>query len=90
LADDLGQDYSMLSKLFSEKKERQLPIILLLKIERAKALLLYNEMTLSEIAIQLNYSSVAHLSSQFKKNHGLYPTQFKQLKDNTRKQIDGL
>jgi hypothetical protein len=45
LADDLGQDYSMLSKLFSEKKERQLPI-LLLKIERAKALLLYNEMTL--------------------------------------------
>jgi AraC-like DNA-binding protein len=57
----------MLSKLFSEK-ERQLPIILLLKIERA--LLLYNEMTLSEIAIQLNYSSVAHLSSQFKKNHG--------------------
>jgi hypothetical protein len=51
LADDLGQDYSMLSKLFSEKKERQLPIILLLKIERA-ALLLYNEMTLSEIAIQ--------------------------------------
>jgi AraC-like DNA-binding protein len=71
----------MLSKLFSEKKERQLPIILLLKIERAKALLLYNEMTLSEIAIQLNYSSVAHLSSQF--NHGLYPTKFKQLKDNT-------
>jgi AraC-like DNA-binding protein len=71
----------MLSKLFSEKKERQLPIILLLKIERAKALLLYNEMTLSEIAIQLNYSSVAHLSSQFKKNHGLYPYQFKQLKD---------
>jgi hypothetical protein len=48
LADDLGQDYSMLSKLFSEKKERQLPIILLLKIERAKALLLYNEMTLSD------------------------------------------
>jgi AraC-like DNA-binding protein len=89
LADDLGQDYSMLSKLFSEKKERQLPIILLLKIERAKALLLYNEMTLSEIAIQLNYSSVAHLSSQFKKITG-YLLQFKQLKDNTRKQIDGL
>jgi AraC-like DNA-binding protein len=59
----------MLSKLFSEKKERQLPIILLLKIERA-TLLLYNEMTLSEIAIQLNYSSVAHLSSQFKKITG--------------------
>jgi AraC-like DNA-binding protein len=88
LADDLGQDYSMLSKLFSEKKERQLPIILLLKIERAKALLLYNEMTLSEM-IQLNYSSVAHLSSQFKIT-GYTPTQFKQLKDNTRKQIDGL
>jgi AraC-like DNA-binding protein len=55
----------------------------------AKALLLYNEMTLSEIAIQLNYSSVAHLSSQFKKITG-YTYQFKQLKDNTRKQIDGL
>jgi AraC-like DNA-binding protein len=87
LADDLGQDYSVKQAVF-RKEERQLPIILLLKIERAKALLLY-EMTLSEM-IQLNYSSVAHLSSQFKKNHGLYPTQFKQLKDNTRKQIDGL
>jgi AraC-like DNA-binding protein len=90
LADDLGQDYSMLSKLFSEKEGATIALFLLLKkIERAKALLLYNEMTLSEIAIQLNYSSVAHLSSQLK-NHGYTPTQFKQLKDNTRKQIDGL
>jgi AraC-like DNA-binding protein len=86
LADDLGQDYSMLSKLFSEKKERQLPIILLLKIERAKALLLYNEMTLSEIAIQLNYSSVAHLSSQFKKKSG-YTLPIQAIKDNTRNRL---
>jgi AraC-like DNA-binding protein len=60
LADDLGQDYSMLSKLFSEKEGATIAhYFIAQKIERAKALLLYNEMTLSEIAIQLNYSSVA-------------------------------
>jgi AraC-like DNA-binding protein len=91
LAEDLGQDYSMLSKLFSEKEGATIAhYFIAQKIERAKALLLYNEMTLSEIAIQLSYSSVAHLSSQFKKITGYTPTQFKQLKDNTRKQIDGL
>jgi AraC-like DNA-binding protein len=91
LASDLGQDYSMLSKLFSEKEGSTIAhYFIAQKIERAKELLLYNEMTLSEIAIQLNYSNVAHLSNQFKKTTGYSPTQFKQLKENTRKQIDGL
>jgi AraC-like DNA-binding protein len=72
LADDLGQDYSMLSKLFSEKKERHCPLFYCSKLN-AKALLLYNEMTLSEIAIQLNYSSVAHLVNS-KKITGYTPT----------------
>jgi AraC-like DNA-binding protein len=91
LAADLGQDYSMLSKLFSEKEGSTIAhYFIAQKIERAKELLLYNEMTLSEIAIQLNYSNVAHLSNQFKKTTGYSPTQFKQLKENTRKQIDGL
>jgi AraC-like DNA-binding protein len=79
LADDLGQDYSMLSKLFSEKEGATIAhYFIAQKIERAKALLLYNEMTLSEM-IQLNYG-VAHLSSQFKKNHGLYPYSIQAIK----------
>jgi AraC-like DNA-binding protein len=91
LSDDLRQDYSMLSKLFSEKEGITIEhYFIAQKIERAKELLIYNEMTLSEIAVQLNYSNVAHLSNQFKKTTGLSPTRFKQLKDNTRKQIDGL
>jgi AraC-like DNA-binding protein len=80
LADDLGQDYSMLSKLFFRKEGATIAhYFIAQKIERAKALLLYNEMTLSEIAIQLNYSSVAHLSSQLK-NHGLYPYSIQAIK----------
>jgi AraC-like DNA-binding protein len=91
LADDLKQDYSTLSKLFSENEGATIAhYFIVQKIERVKELLLYNEMNLSEIAIQLNYSNVAHLSNQFKKTTGYTPTQFKQLKDNTRKQIDGL
>jgi len=58
------------------------------KIERVKELLVYDELTLSEIAYQLNYSSVAHLSNQFKKVTGLTPSFFKQIKDNKRKSLD--
>jgi len=91
LSDNLLQDYSMLSKLFSEKEGATIEhYFIAQKIELAKELLLYNEMTLSEIAIQLNYSNVAHLSNQFKKITGFTPTQFKFLKDNRRKQIDDL
>jgi len=63
---------------------------LLKKIEKVKELLMYKELTLSEIAIKLNYSDVAHLSNQFKKITGVTPTHFKQLKENNRLQIDGL
>ncbi|WP_083380348.1 helix-turn-helix domain-containing protein [Flavobacterium frigoris] len=91
LATDLRQDYSILSKLFSEKEGATIEhYFIAQKIERAKELLIYNEMTLSEIAFQLNYSNVAHLSNQFKKTTGFTPTHFKQLKDKMRKQIDGL
>lgn len=91
LAEDLRQDYSVLSKLFSEKERITIEhYFIIQKIERVKELLLYNEMTLSEIAFQLNYSDVAHLSNQFKKNTGFTPTQFMQLKDKMRKQIDHL
>ncbi|MFM2368227.1 MAG: hypothetical protein RL619_527, partial [Bacteroidota bacterium] len=60
------------------------------KIEKVKELLMYKELTLSEIAIKLNYSDVAHLSNQFKKITGFTPTNFKKLKENNRLQIDGL
>jgi AraC-like DNA-binding protein len=89
LADNLGQDYSILSKLFSEKEGTTIAYYFIAqKVERAKELLIYNETTLSEIAIQLNYSNVAHLSNQFKKKTGFTPTQCKQLKYHSRKPID--
>jgi AraC-like DNA-binding protein len=89
LADDLKQDYSMLSNLFSETEGVTIEhYFIAQKIEKVKELLIYNELSLSEIAFQLNYSSVAHLSNQFKKTTGITPTQFKQLKEKKRKQID--
>jgi AraC-like DNA-binding protein len=60
------------------------------KIEKVKELLMYDELTLSEISYQLNYSSVAYLSNQFKKVTGFTPTYFKHLKDKKRKQIEDL
>lgn len=91
LAEDLKQDYSALSNLFSETEGTTIEhYSIAQKIERTKELLIYNELTLSEIAIQLNYSNVAHLSNQFKKVTGFTPTHFKKLKDKKRKQIDNL
>ncbi|MGA9638456.1 helix-turn-helix domain-containing protein [Flavobacterium sp.] len=91
LVEDLKQDYSALSKLFSETEGITIEhFYILQKIERVKELLVYNELTLSEIAFQMNYSNVAHLSNQFKKVTGFTPTYFKSLKDNKRKQIDEL
>lgn len=74
----LKTNYTYLSKIFS--KVRNITIehfIILHKIERVKQMLLYNDLTLSEIALKLNYSSTAHLSAQFKKITGLTPTLFK-------------
>lgn len=81
LSEKLGYDYNYLSNLFSEVKGTTIEhYIILHKIERAKELLIYNELTLTEIAFQLHYSSVGHLSNQFKKTTGLTPSFFKNMK----------
>ncbi|MEZ7505241.1 helix-turn-helix domain-containing protein [Flavobacterium sp. Arc2] len=91
LSDELHQDYSALSKLFSEEEGATIEhYFIAQKIEKAKELLVYDEMSLSEIALYLNYSSVAHLSNQFKKVAGMTPTYFKKTEDKNRKQIDSL
>ena len=78
LARHLHQDYGYLSHFFSSVEGITIEkFIVRQKIERVKELLFYNELTLSEIAYKLNYSSVAHLSSQFKKETGMTPTAFK-------------
>jgi AraC-like DNA-binding protein len=85
----LDYDYTYLSNLFSEVKGITIQqFIIVHKIERAKELLLYNELTLTEISYKLHYSSVAHLSNQFKKVTGLTPSHFKQLKDKKRSPIE--
>jgi AraC-like DNA-binding protein len=89
LAEKLGKDYSSLSSLFSQVEGTTIEQYLIhQKIERAKELLFYDELSLSEIADQLDYSSVAHLSNQFKKVTGLTPSHFKNLKSNLRKPLD--
>ena len=81
LSEKLGYEYHYLSNLFSEVKGTTIEhYIIAHKIERAKELLIYNELTLTAIAYQLHYSSVAHLSNQFKKVTGLTPSFFKKMK----------
>lgn len=81
----LNRDYTYLANLFSEATGVTIEqSIIAHKIERVKELLLYDELNLTEIANKLNYSSVAHLSGQFKKQTGLTPTFFKQLKHKKR------
>ncbi|HTJ52089.1 MAG TPA: helix-turn-helix domain-containing protein [Cyclobacteriaceae bacterium] len=81
LSGKLKYDYNYLSNLFSEVKGTTIEhFIISHKIERAKELLIYNELTLTEIAEKLHYSNVAHLSNQFKKVTGLTPTFFKKMK----------
>lgn len=84
-------DYNYISNLFSEIEGTTIKkYFIAQKTERVKELLVYNELTLSEIADMLNYSSVAHLSSQFKKVTGLTPSHFKQIGENKRKPLDKL
>ena len=91
LAKNLNQDYNTLSNLFSEVENTTIEkYFISQKIEKVKELLVYNELSLSEIADLLNYSNVAHLSNQFKKITGFTPTYFKQLKDKKRIQIENL
>ncbi|WP_442794645.1 AraC family transcriptional regulator [Pelobium manganitolerans] len=89
LSEELHQDYSYLSNLFSEIEGITIEkYFIAQKIERVKELLVYDELSLSEIANLLNYSSVAYLSNQFKKTTGLTPSHFKQVKTNKRKPLD--
>jgi AraC family transcriptional regulator len=86
---ELGQDYQGLSTIFSSMESLTIEqYIILQKIERVKELLKYGELTLSEISYKLGYSSVQHLSSQFKKVTGFTPSQFKRLTKNTRTPLD--
>jgi AraC-like DNA-binding protein len=81
ISNKLGYDYTYLANLFSEVKGITIQqFIIIHKIEKVKELLLYDQLNLTEISYKLHYSSVAHLSSQFKKITGLTPTFFKQLK----------
>jgi AraC-like DNA-binding protein len=85
LGEKLGYDYTYLANLFSEVKGITIEKFYLThKIERVKELIVYDELNLSEIAWKLHYSSVAHLSNQFKKYTGLTPTHFKMLKNKRR------
>lgn len=85
----LNHDYSYLTHLFSEVEGTTIEkYYIAQKIEKVKELLVYDELTLSEIAFQLHYSSVAHLSNQFKKVTGLTPTHFKNIRDQKRKSLD--
>ena len=91
ISEKLNYDYTYLSNLFSEVKGITLQqFIIIHKIEKAKELLLYDEMNLTQISYKLHYSSVAHLSNQFKKVTGLSPSQFKNLKDRKRNSIEDL
>lgn len=91
LSRELHHDYSSLSKLFSETEGITIEkYFIAQKIEKVKELLLYDELTLSEIAYQMDYSSVAYLSSQFKRQTGLTPSFFKNMKSAKRKNIEDI
>lgn len=89
--EELHHDYNYLSNLFSEIEGTTIEkYFIAQKIEKVKELLVYDELSLSEIAFRLNYSSVAYLSNQFKKVTGLTPSHFKQVKEDKRKPLDKL
>lgn len=89
LSSKLHHDYNYLSNLFSEVEGVTIEkYFIAQKIERVKELLVYDELSLSEIAFLLNYSSVAYLSNQFKKVTGLTPSHFKQIRADKRKPLD--
>ncbi|ASV79771.1 AraC family transcriptional regulator [Elizabethkingia anophelis] len=89
LSSRLHHDYNYLSNLFSEVEGTTIEkYFIAQKIEKVKELLVYDELSLSEIAYRLNYSSVAYLSNQFKKVTGLSPSHFKQIREDKRKPLD--
>lgn len=89
LSSRLHQEYTSLSKLFSDTEGRTIENFFIMhRIEKAKELLVYGQLSLSQIAFELDYSSVAHLSSQFKKITGLTPSHFKEIGIAKRKTLD--
>lgn len=89
LSKALHKDYSYLSALFSDVEGTTIEkFIINQKIEKVKELIIYNELSLTEISYQMGYSSVAHLSNQFKKVTGLTPSHFKKLGEKRRKSLD--
>ncbi len=89
ISEQLGYDYTYLSNVFSEVQGITIQqFIIFNKIEKVKELLLYNELNLSEISYLLDYSSVSHLSNQFKKVTGLTPSFFKQMKELRRNNLN--
>lgn len=91
LAKETGLNYNYLSSLFSSLEGITIEkYIIHQKIEKVKELIVYGELTLSEIAFRLGYSSVQHLSNQFKKITGLTPSYFKSLKSKNRKSLDDI
>lgn len=91
LSEKLGYDYTYLANTFSEVKGITIQqFIIIHKIERVKELLMYDELNLSEISYKLHYSSVAHLSNQFKKITGLTPSFFKKLKQKRESNLENM
>jgi AraC-like DNA-binding protein len=91
LSEKLNHSYNYLANLFSEVQGITIEqFIILHKIERIKELIIYDELNITEIAWKMNYSSVQHLSNQFKKATGLSPSHFKQLKDKRRSPIEDI
>ena len=91
ISEKLGYDYTYLANTFSEVKGITIQqFIIINKIEKVKELLLYDELNLTEISYKLHYSSVAHLSNQFKKITGLTPSFYKQLKQKRMKNLENM
>lgn len=91
ICEKLGYDYTYLANAFSEVKGITIQqFIILHKIEKVKELLIYDELNLTEISYRLHYSSVAHLSNQFKKITGLTPTFYKQLKNKRKQNLEDI
>jgi AraC-like DNA-binding protein len=91
LSQKLNHDYTYLANLFSEVQGSTIEKFFIShKIERVKELLVYDELNLTEIAYQMHYSSVAHLSAQFKKVTGLTPSYFKKLKEKRRNMLENM
>jgi len=89
LSEKLNHDYTYMANLFSEVQGTSIEqFIISHKVERIKELIIYGELNITEIAWKMNYSSVAHLSNQFKKVTGLSPSHFKQMKDKRRSPIE--